>query len=1059
MLPGTFDSSSAELSLPADAFVLWAGLYWAGDTAAAPGGAAAPSPALRRTASLRVPGAGGYGPITAQTLDTNGTRYSGFAEVTNQVRAAGVGTYTVANVQTGTGEDRYAAWDLIVVYRDSTEPPRNLTVFDGLATISRATPTATLSLSGFTTPPFGPVRSTVGLWSSEGDRTSEGDSATLNSTPISDPANPADNVFNSSISRFGVNVTDKNPNYLNQLGSDMNLFREDGVLPNGATSATIRLTTGGETYYPAGAFFTTDIFAPEIRPVKSVVDVDGGAVERGDQLEYTVRLTNAGQDPAVSLRFLDPIPARTAYVPGSLAVTPVTTAGGVCGTFVAQSDAISDGLAEFDPAAGRTVFRLGTGANDTSGGRLEPGQTACARFRVQVAADAPRTSEIVNQGHASFVGLTLGTQFPDEPSNAVTSVVAGADLVPTKAHAGGVFVGGRAYDFTIGVANAGDLATTGTVTVEDPFDPAQFSSVNSAAGPGWLCSIVATVVTCTRPDPLGPGQPYPPIVVNATVPDPVPATVINTATVTGGGDTDGANNSATDAGGAVAQADLTIAKAADQRVVPARGELTFTLEVANRGPSTATAVQVTDALAPNFSALEVTSDRGACTTVVVCALGALAPGQRATITIRARVLDAAVASTVTNAATITDTGTSEDPVAGNDTAEVDVEVPVSSDLQVDKSFAPAPNPTAGDLVTYTVTVTNVSPSPAQNVSTRDILPAEFYAPAPAPTGTFTGGGTCTWLPVVRNLRCAIDTLAPGQTETITITARLAPDSRGKTVLNNIGAISDSVDPNPALATDTVSFVPIPAADLELTKVAPPDPVTPGEVARYAFPIANHGPSTAPDVTLRDTLPAGLTFVADTAGACSAAGQAITCALGALDAGASLELGVDVRVDASLAGQTVRNTASIASEPADPTLAPAEVVPSSNSDADDLVVASLAPAPPPRPLDAAPPQPPPAQVVTACPSQRRFEIRLRERRGRAVRTASVRVNGGRVATMRRRSDRRLVAVVDLRGLPQGTYRVEISARLRNGRRVRWVRSYRTCIDRLPPSNRLADRDAI
>ena len=264
----------------------------------------------------------------------------------------------------------------------------------------------------------------------------------------------------------------------------MNLFREDGVLANGATSATIRLTTGGETYYPAGVFFTTDIFAPDIRPVKSVVDVNGGATERGDQLEYTVRLTNNGQDPAVSLRFFDPIPAQTAYVPGSLAVTPVPTTGGACGTFVPQSDAIGDGLAEFDPAAGRTVFRLGTGANDTSGGRLAPGQTACARFRVQVAADAPRTSEIVNQGAASFVGLTLGTQFPEELSNAVTNVVAGADLVPTKTHAGGTFVGGQAYDFTIGVANAGDLPTTGTVTVADTFDPAQFSSVNSAAGAG-----------------------------------------------------------------------------------------------------------------------------------------------------------------------------------------------------------------------------------------------------------------------------------------------------------------------------------------------------------------------------------------------------------------------------------------------------------------------------------------------------------------------------------------------------------------------------------------------
>jgi uncharacterized repeat protein (TIGR01451 family) len=559
--------------------------------------------------------------------------------------------------------------------------------------------------------------------------------------------------------------------------------------------------------------------------------------------------------------------------------------------------------------------------------------------------------------------VTLGTQFPEEKSNAVTNIVAGADLVPSKVHAGGTFVGGQPYDFTIGLTNSGDLPTTGTVTVEDTFDPAQFSSVNSAAGPGWACSTAAATVTCIRSDPLPAGQPYPPIVVNATVADPVPATVINTATVSGGGDIDGTNNSATDAGGAIAQADLAITKVADQGVVPARGEVSFTLDVVNGGPSTATAVQVIDTLAPNFAALEVTSDRGSCTTAVVCTLGAIAPGQRATITIRARVLDAAADSTVTNVATVTDTGTSEDPVSDNDSSMATLDVPVSSDLQVDKTFAPTPNPTAGELVTFTVAVTNAGPSTANNVSARDVLPAEFYAPAPIPTGSFTGGGSCEWLPAARNMRCAIDSLAPGQTETITITAPLAPDSRGKTVLNSIGAISDSVDPNPALATDTVSFVPIPAADLELTKVAPPDPVAPGALGRYTFQIANRGPSDAPDVIVRDTLPDGLSFVGDTTGECSAAGQALTCALGPLNAGASRELGVDVRVDPSLAGRTVRNTAKIASEPADPTLAPAEVVPSSNFDADDLVVAPLElatppPGPPPPPATPPPGSPPP-----------------------------------------------------------------------------------------------------
>ena len=280
--------------------------------------------------------------------------------------------------------------------------------------------------------------------------------------------------------------------------------------------------------------------------------------------------------------------------------------------------------------------------------------------------------------------------------------------------------------------------------------------------------------------------------------------MINTATVTGGGDVDDANNSATDAGGAVAQADLSISKFSDQDVVPARGEVTFTLEAVNRGPSTATDVQVSDLLAPDFEAIEVSSDRGSCTDAVVCTIGALTPGRRA--------IHHHPRSRARRRCGVDRDQRRDDhrrrrqrhPSADNNSAEIDVEVPASSDLRVDKSFAPTPNPSAGDLVTYTVTVSNDGPSTATDVLSGDVLPEEFYVAGEVPTATYTGGGSCEWLPTPRIVRCTIAELDPGQTETITITARLRPDSRGKTVLNSIVAISDSVDPDPGLATDTVS---------------------------------------------------------------------------------------------------------------------------------------------------------------------------------------------------------------------------------------------------------------
>ena len=54
----TFDSSSATLTLPAGSSVLWAGLYWSGDTAAPGIGSAAPTPAANNTVQLKGPGGG-----------------------------------------------------------------------------------------------------------------------------------------------------------------------------------------------------------------------------------------------------------------------------------------------------------------------------------------------------------------------------------------------------------------------------------------------------------------------------------------------------------------------------------------------------------------------------------------------------------------------------------------------------------------------------------------------------------------------------------------------------------------------------------------------------------------------------------------------------------------------------------------------------------------------------------------------------------------------------------------------------------------------------------------
>ena len=76
----------------------------------------------------------------------------------------------------------------------------------------------------------------------------------------------------------------------------------------------------------------------------------------------------------------------------------------------------------------------------------------------------------------------------------------------------------------------------------------------------------------------------------------------------------------------------------------------------------------------------------------------------------------------------------------------------------------------------------------------------------------------------------------------------------------------------------------------------------------------------------------------------------------------------------------------------------------------------------------------------CVSRRNFRIRLRQPKGFKLKSATVSLNGKRVAT---RSGKRVTAPVDLRGLPKGRFTVKISVTLTDGRKVSSTRKYRTC----------------
>ena len=138
---------------------------------------------------------------------------------------------------------------------------------------------------------------------------------------------------------------------------------------------------------------------------------------------------------------------------------------------------------------------------------------------------------------------------------------------------------------------------------------------------------------------------------------------------------------------------------------------------------------------------------------------------------------------------------------------------------------------AGQLLTYTLGVSNAGPHAAAGVTVTDMLPSNStFDSASASQGSCTeSAGTVT---------CALGTVANGGTASVQIKVR--PNNQG-TVTNQASVASDAGDlngsNNSASAVTTVDH----AADLQLTKTDSPDPVLYGQELTYTLTVHNDGP--------------------------------------------------------------------------------------------------------------------------------------------------------------------------------------------------------------------------
>lgn len=207
------------------------------------------------------------------------------------------------------------------------------------------------------------------------------------------------------------------------------------------------------------------------------------------------------------------------------------------GTTVTVTDTLPTGLTATDISGTGWSCTLGT-LTCTRSDVLNPNTSySPITLTVNVGNNAPAsvTNTVVVAGGGNQNTKT-------NSASDLTTIVPSPDLTVALSHSPDPFTVAQSGTYTIVVSNVGNVPTSGVVTMSDPLPSGLTATAISATG--WTCS-GTTSVSCSRSDALPVASSYPSIVLTVNV-NGGGSPVSNTATVSGGGEFDTANDAATD---------------------------------------------------------------------------------------------------------------------------------------------------------------------------------------------------------------------------------------------------------------------------------------------------------------------------------------------------------------------------------------------------------------------------------------------------------------------------------------------------------------------------------
>ncbi len=670
----------------------------------------------------------------------------------------------------------------------------------------------------------------------------------------------------------------------------------------------------------------------------------------GQGITYTITVTNDGPSDVTGASVVDDLPTMLTG-----ATFNASASGGASGFTASGSGSIDDTDVDL-PVGSAITYTVQANIASSATGTLSNTAAVTPPAGVVNTNDGNSDSDITPGGNHAAAEITDGSSVATD----IDTLTPEADLEITKTDGlggssvtgkSGIAVPGQVITYTILVTNAGPSDVSGASVVDDlpsSLTGATYTAAPSGGATGYTASGSGSIDDTDVDMPAGSTITY---TVLATISPSATGTLSNTATVTapeGVTDTDTKNNSATDTDALTRLTGLEITKTdnlggtsagAIGTAVPGQA-ITYTIIVANAGPSAANGASIIDALPSALSGATFTAAAtGGATGFTPTGSGSiddadvdLPPGSTITYTLQATIAPSAT-GTLSNTATVTppagvintDNGGSSATDTDTLTPEADLQITKTDNLGGSSETETVGTAVPGQAITYTVVVTNAGPSNVTGATVVDTLLSTLTDATY--TATETGGATGFTTSGSGSIDDTDVNLPAGSTVTYTLRATIASSATGTlsntaSVVAPEGVTDTDTDNNSATDTDGLT----PEADLEITKTdnlggssitGTSGTALAGHGITYTIVVTNAGPSNADGASVVDTLPSTLSGATFTAVETGGASGFATSGTGNIDdtdvdlpAGSTVTYTVQGTIVTSATG-TLSNTATVA----------------------------------------------------------------------------------------------------------------------------------------------------